>query len=237
MTQIPSQGASPLQILLLSQDSRLIELTSLSLPREHFDVSWTRKTESALERLDAAEVLVIDLPDPSGFEALRACRRSSPISILLLSSRTDSSARISAFEMGADDFLCKPFLSIEPGLRIAALARRARQPSSLTTVRPLKLDCHTKKATYRGRTIDLTHREFELLTVLASEPGRNFRRSELFERVWNGVEGGDERRVDLYVSRVRAKLRRPGHGDMIRSIYGVGYRLEVGATVSSPCSS
>lgn len=224
-------GRGPFQILLLAQDPRLMKLMALS--RERFDLYHVGRVEKALERLESAEVLMIDLPDPQGFEVLRECRRTSTISILLLSSRSDSSARLAAYKLGADDFLSRPFLSLEPSLRLEALARRARLPSSLESLRPLRIDSETKKATFKGQTVELTHREFELLTVLASEPGRNFRRAELLERVWNGTEDIDERRVDLYISRVRAKLRRPGHEDeAIRSVYGVGYRLEVEARVS-----
>ncbi len=84
-----------------------------------------------------------------------------------------------------------------------------------------------KQILFFGESVDLTNREFDLLSILASQPGRNFSRSELLDRVWGPEYSGDQRRVDLYVSRIRAKLRHPHRDEVIRSIYGVGYRLEV----------
>lgn len=158
---------------------------------------------------------------------LQRLREVSPVPIVVLSDEPSSSAKILALETGADDFLSRPYLNRELIARIKAILRRSRLNQANRPAKLLTMDHKSKQVSVRGRAIDLTQREFEMLAVLAAQPGRNFTRDEILHGVWGAEFQGDKRRVDLYISRIRAKMHSPNQDDLIRSIYGVGYRLEV----------
>lgn len=164
------------------------------------------------------------------FKILQRLRQISPVPIVVLSDSPSSAARITALESGADDFVTRPYLNRELLARIKAILRRSRLAGKRFSDDILKIDRDGKQVFVRGRSVDLTQREFEILSVLAAQPGRNVSRCEILDRVWGGEYEGDQRRVDLYISRIRSKMHTPGQEDLIRSIYGVGYRLEQGAS-------
>lgn len=165
--------------------------------------------------------------EDSCLRILRRLREISPVPIVVLSDDQNSTTRILALETGADDYLAGPYLCRELVARVKAILRRSRLAAHSEPREILKIDRQSKQVHLRGVVIDLTAREFELLNVLAAEPGRNFKRDEIIERIWGEEYLGDKRRVDLYISRVRAKMHQSGQEDLIRSIYGVGYRLDL----------
>lgn len=218
------------RLLLVEDDPNLIEFMAAFLREDNFELVLVNDGRRALQRVrEGVELVVLDLnlPGLDGLEVLRRIRTFSPVPVFVVSARSDGSDRVTALELGADDYLTKPFLPREMVARVKALLRRARLPLNRQSPTPLVINQENKQILFFGESVDLTNREFDLLSVLASQPGRNFSRSELLDRVWGPEYSGDQRRVDLYVSRIRAKLRHPLRDEVIRSIYGVGYRLEV----------
>lgn len=161
---------------------------------------------------------------------LKTLREVSNVPIVVLADQAVGQLKIEALELGADDFLSGPSIGRELVARVNSIIRRSR--SGVKKAEPsevLRLDPLTKLVLVRGKPVDLTHREFEILSVLAQASGRNVTREEILRRVWGQEYEGEVRRVDLYVSRIRAKVDQPGYESLICSIYGVGYRLD-GAT-------
>ena len=150
----------------------------------------------------------------------------SAVPIVVLSDEQNSRTRIRALELGADDFIAKPYVNRELVARVGSILRRSGLTNRNLPAKKLHIDRQAKQVAVHGRPVDLTQREFEILCVLASQPGRNFSRLEVLSQVWGEQYSGDQRRVDLYISRIRAKMHEPGTDDIIRSVYGVGYRLE-----------
>jgi DNA-binding response OmpR family regulator len=182
------------------------------------------------------DLVILDwmLPGLDGLEVLRELRRDSPVPVLMLTARDEEVDRIIGLEVGADDYLTKPFGMRELLARVRALLRRLRRvreilesdrapQSAPLTYGPLRLDPEGYRATLEGEELDLTRTEFELLQLLLRNPGRAFSRSYLLEAVWEeGYVPGD-RSVDNAVLRLRKKLGE--WGDAIETVWGVGYRL------------
>ena len=157
---------------------------------------------------------------------LQRLREVSTVPIVVLSDEQNSKTRIHALELGADDFIGQPYVNRELVAIVRAILRRSGFANRNIPVKRLHIDLQAKQVVIHGRQVDLTPREFEILCVLASQLGRNVSRTEVLDSVWGIDYAGDQRRVDLYISRIRAKMHEPGAEDLIRSVYGVGYRLE-----------
>lgn len=188
-----------------------------------------------LEREGVALVLSeVALPDLDGAELLRRVRRDprrKEVPVVLASERGDEIDRVVAFELGADDYIVKPFSLRELALRIRAILRRARpglrdRTPDVLVVGPVRLDVSRHQATVDGRAIALTPLEFRLLSHLASRPGRVHTREALLERVWHQPGEAVTRAVDTSIKRLRRKLGPAG--DWIETVRGVGYRLRDG---------
>lgn len=176
-----------------------------------------------------ADVVVLDLmmPGLDGLEVTRLLRSTSPVPILMLTARGEEADRVAGLEIGADDYLTKPFSPRELVARVKALLRRSRLPSAgSVSTGTLVVDASTRQICMEGEAVDLTPREYDLLRTLVSCPGKNFTREELLNRVWGAEYLGDIRRVDVHICKVREKLMRDGKPCPIRSIWGVGYRYE-----------
>lgn len=181
----------------------------------------------ALEMAESSELVILDLglPKMGGMEVLSRVREQSRVPVLILSARSGGLERVSGLRAGADDFLVKPFIFEELLARIESLLRRARLPAtSSQSTGPLVLDLEAHQAYLLGQPVNLSPKEYDLLRVLSQTPSKTFSREELLDRVW-GPEHWDVRRVNLYVSKLRAKLRRPGLAPLIQSVWGVGYRF------------
>jgi len=180
------------------------------------------------------DLVVLDwmLPRLDGLEVCRRIRRESIVPILILTARSEEVDRVLGLEVGADDYLTKPFSVRELLARVRALLRRveldrqanaADAASSVVEVGPLRLDLMGHTAALDGRLLELTPKEFDLLALLARNPGRAFARDYLMERVWGYDAAGSDRTVDTHVLRLRKKLGPVG--ERIETVWGIGYRL------------
>jgi DNA-binding response OmpR family regulator len=216
-------------ILVVEQNPTTSRATCDALRENRFQATVYQRGNSNGRNFSEYDLVVLEhrqTTKDTCLKILQRLRQVSPVPIVVLSDSPNSAARITALESGADDFLSRPYLNRELVARIKAILRRSRLASNRFQPEVLKIDREGKQVSVRGRPVDLTQREFEILSVLAAQPGRNFSRCEILDRVWGPEYAGDQRRVDLYISRIRSKMHTPGQEDLIRSIYGVGYRLE-----------
>ena len=217
-------------VLIVERNPGALSAASKALRKNHYQTTiFSRRTRSS-RCFSEYDLVLIEHPIEHQERCLRTLqnlRLVTPVPIIVLADAPHSTTCTSALDHGADDVICRPYLEPELVARVNAVLRRCRMtvhtsPSSAT----LEIEKKEKQVKVRGRAVNLTQREFELLSVLASQPGRHFSREEILKKAWGLEYGGDERRVDLYVSRIRAKTQAPDQEDIIRSIYGVGYRLE-----------
>jgi two-component system, OmpR family, response regulator len=217
-----------MRVALVEDDAGLRATLRRGLEREGFAVTPAPTAGALLERVevDAPDVLVIDigLPDADGrdlCQALRARGVSAPI--LFLTARSALSDRLSAFNMGGDDYLVKPFAFEELVVRLQALLRRSVDES--VSIGDLRLDPATHAAEVRGRTVDLTPTEFRILAALAARPHEVVRRDQLIANAWPQGAIVHDNTLDSYIARLRRKLRAAEAAEGIDTAHGVGYRL------------
>lgn len=214
---------------MVDDEPEILELVRRYLERDGFEVLGARDGATALELArQGVDLVILDvmMPGPDGLEVTRTLRyvRGSPVPILILSARDEEADRVAGLEVGADDYLTKPFSPRELVARVKALLRRSRMAPLAAT--GLHVDLEARRVQLDGDYVELTPREYDLLKTLWQAPGKNFTREELLDRVWGVEYLGDTRRVDVHISKLREKLSRPGRPAPIRSIWGVGYRLE-----------
>jgi len=221
------------RILVIDDDIDLCELLTDYLTTEGFAVEVTHDGEAGAARaLDGDfELVVLDvmLPGISGFEVLRQLRTGSATPVLMLTARGDDVDRIVGLEMGADDYLPKPFNPRELVARIRAVLRRMDKPaadSQTLQVRNVILNRTTRTVTVDNQAADLTPSEFELLATLMQTPGRVFSRTDLLEELQGHDYEGVERTIDVHIRNLRAKIEPdPANPIYIQTVFGVGYRF------------
>jgi DNA-binding response OmpR family regulator len=221
--------------MVVDDDATVADVVARYLTRDGFEVETEGDGERALERALAAppDLLVLDLmlPGIDGLEVFRRLRERAPVPTIMLTARGGEDERVLGLELGADDYLAKPFSPRELIARVHAVLRRAGAPVAVhpTVLRAgeVELDAPAHQVTVSGRPAALTVREFELLAFLMQRPGVAFRREELLEHVW-GYTFGDTSTVTVHVRRLREKIERdPADPRLIRTVWGVGYRFEV----------
>jgi len=225
-------------VLVVDDEQNLVDLVRSYLEREGFTVGVATDGPSAVEavRREHPEVVVLDLMLP-GFDGLEVCRRLRQFSdayVLMLTARTEEIDRVVGLEVGADDYLGKPFSPRELVARVKAMLRRPRGTTSVLTAPDLPparrfgdlaIDEARHEATLQGEPLSLTAREFALLSALVAQPGRVFTRSQLLEQVW-GTEYYDEHVVDVHVANLRHKIEpAPAQPVYVETVRGVGYRF------------
>ena len=219
------------RILLVDDEPSLQKMLVHALEREGFQVHAVGDGEAALEAFSTYEphliILDIMLPKIDGTEVCRRIRMQSDVPIIMLTAKDDEIDRVVGLELGADDYVTKPFAVRELVARVRAIMRRASVPAGQRqdelSYDGLKIHLPSRRVAVDGEDVDLTYTEFELLVTLASNPGRVFSRSTLLTRVW-GDEFRDERTVDVHIRHLREKIERdPRNPEFIHTARGVGY--------------
>ncbi len=226
-------------ILIADDDLQVVELVQAYLEKEGFAVVIAADGGTALERVerDRPDLVVLDimLPKLDGWAVCRRIREDEAtrhLPIVMLTSRGDEMDRVLGLELGADDYVTKPFSPRELVARIKAVLRRTGEgklsaDQKVLTYRGLRIDPIGREVEVAGEPASLTPREFDLLWLLASNPGRAYRREQLYETVWGEEAFGDLHTVDVHINRLRAKLEGGGGPRYIVTVWGVGYKFEV----------
>ncbi len=233
-------GGSAATVLVVEDDQTLLSTLSYNLRREGFRVLTATDGEAGLATArregNNLDVIVLDimLPGMSGFQVLRQLRTTSDIPVLLLSARGEEQDKVDGLELGADDYVVKPFALRELLARVRAAVRRravpAARPPAVLHRGPLRIEPERRRVLVGEQELQLRPKEFGLLVTLAMEPGRIFGRQELLDTIWGEEIIVDERTVDVHISWLRGKLGDAGvGGGVIRTIYGAGYQFVIPA--------
>jgi two-component system catabolic regulation response regulator CreB len=220
------------RILVVEDEPVLAEAAAFALRREGLEVTVAPTLAAARQALveapPALVVLDVGLPDGNGFDFCRALRRTSTVPVLFLTARSDEVDRIVGLELGADDYLGKPFSPRELAARVKAVLRRCA-PAPAAPAAALVIDADRHRATWHGVVLDLPPLTFRVLALLASRPGRVWTRSEILDRCCTDPADRFDRAVDSQVRHLRAALRAvtPDH-DPVRTVRGEGYALDDG---------
>jgi two-component system alkaline phosphatase synthesis response regulator PhoP len=220
------------KVLVVDDDAKTVELVKLYLNRDGYQVLTAYDGAEALRlaREGYPDLVVLDLmlPDIDGLAVCRTLRRESDVPIIMLTARTTDQDKLAGLDIGADDYVTKPFSPKELAARVRAVLRRLpgqRGPEEIKTGR-LSMNLVTHEALFGGRPLSLTSVEFRLLAILAKEPGRVFSRSSLIEEALGYDFEGFDRTVDVHILNLRRKLESdPSHPKYIKTVYGVGYKF------------
>jgi two-component system, OmpR family, response regulator MtrA len=221
------------RLLLVEDDASIREVTTIGLERAGFAVTACGDGKQALEQFARGtfDIVVLDvmLPGMDGFAVCKEIRREHRTPIVMLTARADTVDIVVGLELGADDYVTKPFELPELVARLRAVLRRAAAPEDAPTLRvgDIEIDEAAFRARRDGEELALTATEFRLLCELARRPGQVFTRELMLEVVWGYEYLGDSRLVDVAIQRLRAKVEPdPAHPRLITTVRGVGYRLE-----------
>lgn len=227
------------KILIVDDDNNIAELVSLYLAKECFDTEIVNDGESALEAFDAysPNLILLDLmlPGIDGYQVCREIRTKSQVPIIMLSAKGEVFDKVLGLELGADDYMEKPFDTKELVARVKAVLRRFKAAAPAQTepehkeksvsYPDLTINLTNYSVIYYGEIIDMPPKELELLYFLASSPNRVFTREQLLDRIWGYEYAGDTRTVDVHIKRLREKIN--DHEDWkISTIWGVGYKFD-----------
>jgi DNA-binding response OmpR family regulator len=222
------------RILIAEDEPAILDAVAYTLRGEGYDVETAKDGERALEEVRAREydLMILDLmlPKLSGAEILRRVRRESALPVIVLTAKSAEADRVLGLEIGADDYVSKPFSMAELVGRVRALLRRRELDrvgvSGPTRVGALELDPYRHRVLVDGEPRHLTQSEFKLLALLASEPERAFSRRELMQHLWESRYVGDQRACDIHISNLRRKVERDSaRPERILTVRGVGYKL------------
>jgi DNA-binding response OmpR family regulator len=214
-------------VLIVEDEPSIGQLVRGYLNRDGYRVVWVRTGEEALTELARHDVRIvvldIGLPGMDGFDVCRAIRARSSVPIVMLTARDEEPDRVAGLELGADDYIAKPFSPRELTARLKAVLRRTQseQPRETTTLGDVEIRPDAREVLVAGEPVALTAKEFDLLAFLAENAGIVFSREQLLDRVWGMAYFGGTRTVDVHVAQVRRKLGRP---ELIVTVRGAGYK-------------
>ena len=229
------KNRSGYRILIADDDPAVHESLNGLFRREEYQVLSAYDGEEALEIMRRArpDIVVLDIvmPKKDGFMVCREIRRESRIPIIMLSAKNEEFDRLLGLELGADDYITKPYSPREVLARVKAVLRRLHDSgeenrSTHLVVNNLDIDMNAYMVKLDGKTVACTPKEIEILWTLASNPGMVFSREHLLQSIWGYDYLGDTRAVDSHIKRIRAKLCREDNGWELRTVWGVGYRFE-----------
>jgi two-component system alkaline phosphatase synthesis response regulator PhoP len=220
------------KVLVVDDDVKTVELVKLYLDRDDYQVLTAYDGVEALRlaREGCPDLIILDLmlPDVDGFEVCRILRHESDVPIIMLTARTTDKDKLAGLDLGADDYVTKPFSPKELVARVRAVLRRLPGERGPEEIRAGKLTMNlaTHEAWFAGRSLKLTSVEFKLLGIFAKEPGRVFSRTSLIEEALGYDFEGFDRTVDVHILNLRRKLEQdPSHPRYIKTVYGVGYKF------------
>ena len=223
-----------MKILVADDDQIVHEALGIYLKAEGYEPVDVYDGDAAVAAVGpeiALAVLDIMMPGRTGIEVCKEIRKTSHLPIIMLTAKGEEVDRIVGLELGADDYIVKPFSPREVVARIKAVLRRTQEQQDgddgALTFNGLAIDLKSYTVTLRGEPVICTPKEIEILHMLASNPGQVFTREQLLNRVWGYDFAGETRTVDTHIKRIRAKLDNEGLGWSIKTIYGVGYKFEV----------
>lgn len=225
------------KILIVEDESSFSEALAFLLGKEGFDTVVAEDGRQALEIYgrESADLILLDLmiPEVSGVEVCRTIRTTSQVPIIMLTAKDAEIDKVVGLELGADDYVTKPYSSRELVARIKAVLRRGAsedgsvQEQDLMEVGPVRLNIGKHQVSVKGNPVSLPLKEFELLEFLMRNSGRVLTRSQLIDRVWGGDYYGDTKTLDVHIKRLRAKIEDdPANPVLIQTIRGLGYKLE-----------
>ncbi len=229
--------ATKQKILIVDDDSNIAELISLYLTKEFYDVQIVEDGEKALQVFDTFQpnLILLDLmlPGMDGYQVCREIRRRSNTPIIMLSAKGEVFDKVLGLELGADDYMIKPFDSKELVARVKAVLRRFNpSPAEATPVAKLVqypeliINQTNYSVIYRGESVDMPPKELELLYFLASSPNQVFTREQLLDHIWGYEYIGDTRTVDVHIKRLREKIK-DHEAWRLATVWGIGYKFEV----------
>ena len=224
------------RVLLVEDESSIADNIKYALNAASFEVLWATSGMEALTlfKEQAIDLVILDigLPDIDGFEVCRQIRELSQLPLLFLTARSDEIDRVVGLEMGADDYICKPFSPRELVARVKTNLRRYQISPSLAAVPPqdesLVLNDENRTVHFRGQLLDITRYEFGILQVMHKHPKRVYSREELLGKVWHEPDNSMDRVVDTHIKTLRAKLKEVDEkAEVIKTHRGIGYSLEI----------
>ena len=217
-----------MHVLVVEDDPTIADPLLAGLGRAGFTVAHAATGHAALEPTDADCILLdLGLPDIDGIDVCRRLRAASAVPIIVVSARADELDRVMLLELGADDYVVKPFGMRELVARIHAVTRRAgpapEEPAELIDGGELQIDLRTRRVTINGTEVELTPKEFDILALLAADPGTVHTRHRILETVWDAHWYGPTKTLDVHIASLRRKLRHP---EWIETVRGIGFRFE-----------
>lgn len=229
------------KILVVDDEAHILELLTFNLEKEGYQVVGATDGEEALIKLGEfkPDLVILDVMLP-GIDGLRICKtitqnpQTKDLPIIMLTAKSEELDKVLGLEMGADDYMTKPFSTRELLARVRARLRRKVEPAnydkkdkSIITRENIKMDIERFQVTVDDRDVDLTPKEFELLQLLISNPGKVFTRDNLLEKVWGYEYAGDSRTVDVHIRHLRQKIEaEPSQPRFLETVRGVGYRFK-----------
>lgn len=223
------------KVLIVDDDTNIVELIRLYLEKENFDVVAAYNGQSAVElfKSEAPSLVILDLmlPIMDGWQVCREIRRISNIPIIMLTAKGETFDKVLGLELGADDYMVKPFDTKELVARVKAVLRRSEtkdmQAKKEIVYPNLTINLSNYEMKLAGEIVEVPPKELELLYFLSSNPNRVFTREQLLEEVWGFDYFGDSRTVDVHIKRLREKLEGVQANWQLKTVWGVGYKFEV----------